>query len=174
MSDLSQDELKTIIDDWAEVSKGKSEPPVYVQAENMAEFSSSPEGIEYLKQERELEGEEWLYAVFAREEGYLREDFARNASINFVASSAYPDLDRSAKVNWVEKAGGLPKYIERIAKHLHYEAGKTIGIAIAIAVNMVKKMCATGHTNVGQAGAKARAQACAAVADWERKKKAGK
>ena len=90
-----------------------------------------------------------------------------------VSSSAYPGLDRSPKENWVDRAGGLPSYIERIAKHLHYEEGMDIGHAIATAVNVVKKMCATGDLNlpgVQQVNAKSRAEACAAVAEWEAKK----
>lgn len=90
-----------------------------------------------------------------------------------VKSDAYPGLDRSPKKNWVDKAGGLPRYIERIAKHLHYEKGKDIGHAIAIAVNVVKKMCASGDTNFPgkqSVNPKSRAQACAAVAQWEAKK----
>jgi hypothetical protein len=82
-------------------------------------------------------------------------------------------LERSPKENWVERVGGLPRYIERIAKHLHYEKGKTISNAIAIAVNVVKKMCATGDLNFPgkqSANPKSRAQACAAVAEWEAKK----
>lgn len=95
------------------------------------------------------------------------------AALREVASAAYPGLDRSPKENWVDKAGGLPRYIERIAKHLHYEKGKEIGHAIAIAVNVVKKMCASGDTNFPgkqNVNAKSRSQACAAVAQWEAKK----
>lgn len=92
-----------------------------------------------------------------------------------VSSRVYPDLERKpgGPDNWVEKAGGLPSYIERIAKHLHYEKGMTISRAIATAVNVVKKMCATGDLNYGgkqNVNAKSRAQACAAVASWEGKK----
>lgn len=92
-----------------------------------------------------------------------------------VKSSVYPGLERKkgGPDNWVEKAGGLPKYIERIAKHLHYEKGKTISHAIAIAVNVVKKMCASGDTNwpgKQNVNPKSRAEACRAVASWERKK----
>jgi hypothetical protein len=82
-------------------------------------------------------------------------------------------LDRSPKKNWVDRAGGLPMYIRRIANHLHQEKGKTIGHAIAIAVNVVKKMCSSGDLNwpgKQSANAKSRAEACAAVASWERKK----
>jgi hypothetical protein len=74
--------------------------------------------------------------------------------------------------NWVEDVGGLPQYIKRIAKHLKRK-GMTESHAISTAVNVVKKACATGdlnypgiqHENLGS-----RAEACAAVADWERKK----
>jgi peptidoglycan hydrolase-like protein with peptidoglycan-binding domain len=93
--------------------------------------------------------------------------------ITEVKSSAYPGLDRSPKKNWVDKAGGLPKYIERIAKHLHYEKGMDIGHAIAVAVNVVKKMCAAGDTNFPgkqNVNAGSRAEACAAVKQWESKK----
>lgn len=94
------------------------------------------------------------------------------------SSRSFPDLERKpgGPDNWVEAAGGLPSYIERIAKHLHYEQGMTISRAIATAVNVVKKMCASGDTNfpgAQQVNAKSRAQACAAVAEWERKKAKG-
>lgn len=75
-------------------------------------------------------------------------------SINSRAS-----LDRSPKKNWVENAGGLPMYIRRIANHLHQERGMTIGHAIATAVNQCRKWCAKGN-----------GEACAAIADWEKKK----
>jgi hypothetical protein len=74
--------------------------------------------------------------------------------------------------NWVEKVGGLPKYIKRIAKHLQ-EKGMKQGHAIATAVNAVKKACATGDLNfpgVQHENAGSRAKACAAVAEWEEKK----
>lgn len=78
-----------------------------------------------------------------------------------VSSRVYPSLERKAggPDNWVEKAGGLPDFIERIAKHLHYEKGMTISHAIATAVSQCKKNCAKGN-----------AKACAAIAQWEKKK----
>lgn len=90
-----------------------------------------------------------------------------------VSSRLLPSLDTSPKQNWVDKAGGLPKYIERIAKHLHFEKGMDTGHAIATAVNVCKRMCATGDTNwpgMQQVGPKSRAEACKAVAEWEAKK----
>jgi hypothetical protein len=74
-------------------------------------------------------------------------------------SSIHPGLNRSPKENWVEKAGGLPNYIRRIAKHIHSDSGLSISHAIAAAVNRVKVLCAKGN-----------AEACAAVAQWEKKK----
>jgi len=74
--------------------------------------------------------------------------------------------------NWVEKAGGLPSYIKRIAKHLQ-EKGMDQSRAIATAVNAAKKMCATGDLNFPgsqQVNPGSKAEACAAVADWEAKK----
>lgn len=81
-------------------------------------------------------------------------------------------LDRSPKKNWVENSGGLPQYIERIAQHLHAK-GMEIGYAIATAVNVVKKACASGDLNypgIQHENAGSQAEACAAVSDWERKK----
>src|SRR5690349_18453668 len=90
-----------------------------------------------------------------------------------MAINSRASLDRSPKKNWVENSGGLPMYIRRIANHLHQEKGMTIGHAIAVAVNVVKKMCATGDLNwkgKQSANAKSRAEACSAVASWEAKK----
>jgi len=78
----------------------------------------------------------------------------------------------AALANWVEKAGGLPKYIKRIAKHLQ-EKGMDESRAIATAVNAAKKMCSTGDTNFPgkqDVNPGSRAEACAAVAEWEAKK----
>lgn len=78
--------------------------------------------------------------------------------------------------NWVEKTGGLPRYIKRISKHLQRK-GMTQSHAIAVAVNAVKRMCATGDLNFpGKQSVNplSRAQACKAVAEWEAKKAASK
>lgn len=79
--------------------------------------------------------------------------------------------------NWVTEQGGLPRYIERIACHLHFDKGKDVGVAIAIAVNVVKRMCATGDLNfpgAQQVNAGSKSEACDAVAEWERKKAAAR
>jgi hypothetical protein len=78
-----------------------------------------------------------------------------------VSSRVYPGLERKpgGPDNWVEKVGGLPDFIERVAKHLHYEEGMTISRAIATAVSQCKKWCAKGN-----------AKACNAIRQWEQKK----
>lgn len=86
------------------------------------------------------------------------------------SSKVHPGLDRSPKQNWVDKAGGLPPYIDRIAKHLESDQGMTRQRAIATAVNAAKKMCATGDLNFSgkqNVNPGSRAQACAAVREWE-------
>lgn len=73
-----------------------------------------------------------------------------------------------AKMNWVEKTGGLPPYIKRIARHLK-QRGYNESQAIAIAVNAAKKMCATGDLNFPgkqNVNVKSRAEACKAVTEW--------
>lgn len=97
-----------------------------------------------------------------------------------VNSRVYPGLERKpGKQNWVDYAGGLPSYIERIAKHLHYEKGMSIQRAIASAVNTVKrwarmgKVAKYGDPNHKHVSAKTAALAAKAVAEWEAKKKIG-
>jgi hypothetical protein len=93
-------------------------------------------------------------------------------------SHTYPDLERvPGKQNWVDKSGGLPSYIERIAKHIHYEGGREIGAAIAAAVNTVKRWChggtvsKTGGPEVAHhVSAATVAKACKALAEWNAKK----
>lgn len=78
--------------------------------------------------------------------------------------------------NWVDKHGGLPPYIKRISKHLTRK-GMSKSHAIATAVNVVKKMCATGDTNwpgKQQVNAGSRTRACSAVQRWEAMKAAAK
>lgn len=100
--------------------------------------------------------------------------------IDLVAGAALPSLERKpgGPDNWVERAGGLPPYIDRIAKHLHYERGFSISHAIATAVNTVKRWARMGK--VAKYGSKEHvspatvAKAIAAVAEWNAKRAAGK
>lgn len=96
-----------------------------------------------------------------------------------VSSRVYPGLERKpgGPDNWVEAAGGLPPYIERIAKHLHYEQGFSISRAIATAVNTVRRWAKGGtvtkHGTTKRVSAKTQALAAKAVMSWETKKRAG-
>lgn len=86
------------------------------------------------------------------------------------------DLYVGRRKNWVEKTGGLPKYIRRIADHL-IKRGMTEGHAIASAVNTVKRWARGGSAAKGQRGnvnPDTVAKAVAALAEWEAKKAASK
>lgn len=73
-------------------------------------------------------------------------------------------LDESPKSNWVEKEGGLPDYICRIARAIK-RSGKSTSQAIAIAVSRVKVWASGKGVN-----AKTQAKAAAALAQWEKLK----
>lgn len=81
-------------------------------------------------------------------------------------------LNWSPKKNWVEKAGGLPAYVNSVAVAL-VRGGMPRERAIPAAVNVIKKTCATGLWG-GRPNAKVspaiRAAACKAAAEWEAKK----
>lgn len=92
--------------------------------------------------------------------------------LTFAALFCETDAVGALKQNWVQKAGGLPSYIKRIKVHLQSK-GMDESRAIATAVNVVKKACATGDLNfpgIQKENSGSKAEACAAVADWERKK----
>lgn len=75
------------------------------------------------------------------------------------SSRIHPGLNRSPKKNWVENVGGLPDYINRIAKHIHYDSGLTIEHAIRAAIRRCEELAAKGN-----------AEAIKALAEWEAKK----
>jgi hypothetical protein len=70
--------------------------------------------------------------------------------------------------NWVDKAGGLPRYIRMVA-HALIRKGMSKSRAIATAVNTMKRWAAGGN-NVSP---KVQAAAAKAVAEWEAKKRKG-
>lgn len=75
--------------------------------------------------------------------------------------------NKPGKTNWVQEAGGLPKFIADIAGDLITERGKTTSQAIQLAVGIVRNWC---HGHGGNVSATTRAKACAAAAEWEAKK----
>lgn len=74
-------------------------------------------------------------------------------------------LGRSPKRNWVDRVGGLPKYIRMVAHGL-LKDGKTMETAISMAVAAIKRW-ARGGDNVSP---KVQAAAIKALAEWEAKK----
>lgn len=74
-------------------------------------------------------------------------------------------LDSSPKKNWVENAGGLPKYIRMVA-HALIRSGKPKDKAISMAIGIVRNW-AEGK---GKVSPKVRAAAAKAIAEWEAKK----
>lgn len=78
------------------------------------------------------------------------------------SSRIHPPVPNKPGVsNWVEKHGGLPRYIERVAKHIIADSGYPVSRAIAAAISQTKKRAAKGN-----------AQAAAAIAQWSRMKAA--
>jgi hypothetical protein len=78
-------------------------------------------------------------------------------------------LDSSKGKNWVENAGGLPKYIRMVA-HAMMRKGHTKSQAIRLAIGIVRNW-ASGK---GDVSPKVRAAAAKAVAEFEAKAKGAK
>jgi hypothetical protein len=75
-------------------------------------------------------------------------------------SSIHPDLPNKPGVtNWVERSGGLPNFIMRVAKHIMYDGGLSESHAIAAAVQQCRdgKFGAKGLAAYAQFRAKAAA-----------------
>jgi hypothetical protein len=82
-------------------------------------------------------------------------------------SSTPSPLSRSKTSNWVARVGGLPNYVQHIAKAL-MRSGKSESVAIATAIATVKRWAAGG----GKVHPEVRAAAAKAVAEWEAKRAA--
>jgi hypothetical protein len=90
------------------------------------------------------------------------------ARLSFLSALADIEL-ASDTIGAYAKTLHLPPYIKRIEKHL-IAKGMSESRAIATAVNVVKKMCATGDTNFPgkqEINIGSRAEACKAVAQWK-------
>ncbi len=88
-----------------------------------------------------------------------------------VLASSSASLDASPNVNWVERGGGLPPYVRKLARGI-MKSGKSKSQAIAVAISQIKKWAAGGD----DVNADTRAKAAAALAKWEKlkaKNKAG-
>lgn len=87
------------------------------------------------------------------------------ALILFLSAGGGCSLDSSPGENWVERSGGLPNYICKIAKGV-MRSGKSKSSAIAIAVSRVKAWAAGGD----DVDADTQAKAASAAAQWEKLK----
>lgn len=81
-------------------------------------------------------------------------------------------LDRSPRANWVEKRGGLPPHIERVALAiLRQNPGWSIQRAIRTAINSDKSRTATGRERNFKGNPRIRAfkmpAIVAGIARWE-------
>lgn len=100
----------------------------------------------YVQKKRRLQADVYAAAIHREDEG--------------------EEFELGPEFNWVEERGGLPPYIKRIAKHVPGDQSQKI----ATAINVVKKMCATGDVNwpgKQKVNMGSQAEACAAVARWE-------
>lgn len=75
-------------------------------------------------------------------------------------------LNASPKKNWVEKSGGLPAYVCKVARAIKRK-GRTTSAAIRLAIGTIRNW-ASGQKNVD---ADTRAKSVAALAAWEALKK---
>lgn len=84
-------------------------------------------------------------------------------------ADASPIGTPGGRQNWLDKTGGLPKYIREVA-HALIRRGHTPSSAIAIAVQQMKRWASGG----GNVSPKVRAAAAKALAEWEAKRGAAR
>ena len=140
----------------------------FLEAAGTARFSDASDA--YTQMETGV-----LSATTAADALYFGEDFDEDAPVESTVerASAAATFDLKRK-NWVEKTGGLPKYIRKIADHL-IARGMTESHAIASAVNTVKRWARGGPAakgNKGHVKPDTVAKAVGALAEWEAKKAA--
>lgn len=87
--------------------------------------------------------------------------FSRD-DLDLIVALAGCSLDESPNKNWVEKAGGLPNYICRIARAVKRGGDKTTSQAVAIAVSRVKKWATGAGVDTDT-----QAKAATALTQWE-------
>lgn len=96
------------------------------------------------------------------------EEFMNMSLSAYRESEEYVELGRlnwSPRVNWVEKEGGLPRYIEKVAIGIMKGTGMPRERAIPIAISRIK-VWATGKG----VNADTQAKAIKALAEWEKLK----
>lgn len=153
---------------------GVSQEGLYIQPREVIKLADDSSFVTKLPKTRHYDDSEIL--TTARKMRNLWNDTYADAYENFakfLSRASLDDilfvetLDLDAKLvpnkpgvkNWVERKGGLPKYIADIAGDLISEKGFSVSHAIATAVSQCKKWCAKGN-----------AKACKAIAQWEKMK----
>ena len=116
----------------------------------------------------------WYVAIAPTDEGRAAIENGELGGVSIqgtgqrVAKDAALVPNKPGVTNWVERTGGLPKYIADIAGDLITEKGKTTSNAIQLAVGIVQRWC----RGEGDVTAATRAKSCAALAEWEAKRAA--
>lgn len=82
----------------------------------------------------------------------------------FILELAKCNLDTKPGKNWIERQGGLPRYVHEIACSILESNGGTIEKAIRIALNRIRVWAGGG----GGVSAKTQAKASKALAEWEK------
>jgi hypothetical protein len=96
------------------------------------------------------------------------EQLALHESVQTAALSSTPSpFSTSTTSNWIARVGGLPAYIQNVAKGI-IKSGKTESQAIQMAIGVMKNW-ASGR---GKVSPEVRAAAAKALAQWEAKKAA--
>lgn len=84
---------------------------------------------------------------------------------NVSGTCRHPPIPKSPGSNWVEKAGGLPREIECVARALYW--GPTAHLDKSKAYRMAVGVVRNWAEGKGNVTAPTRARAAAAIARWE-------
>ena len=99
-------------------------------------------------------------------ESQLPDSWKLQESAKTAGLAATPSPFSTSKTsNWVARVGGLPNYIQQVAKGI-MKSGKSESEAISAAIGICKRWAAGG----GGVHPEVKAAAAAAIAEWERKK----
>lgn len=122
-----------------------------------------------LKANVEAQEAQWR-ALDERAEGWLPSARQLQESAKTAALSVTPSpFSTSTTSNWVARVGGLPAYIQNVAKGI-MKSGKSESTAIASAIAVMKRWA----SGVGHVSPEVRAAAAKALAEWEAKRAASR
>lgn len=155
---------KVLVSSWSSAIKGPSTFVVEYTIDAEGDIQvEDPELWEPVSQEWVSVDMEEGFTFTARELGLMALE-GYPIDINFSIADEAPLGTPGNRENWVDKVGGLPKYVRRIARNLIRERGFTTSHAIATAIQNIKLW------SVKSKNPKTKAKAVAALAEWEQKK----